>query len=210
MNILLSSAYLPPVQYFARMLQAQTIYIEQHDHYVKQTYRNRCSIVSANGAMTLTIPVEKLDGKCFMRDVRIAEHGNWRHLHWQSIVSAYGSSPFFEYYEYELRPFYHERKFTFLFDMNEALRELIFSWIDLDVNICYTNDYRTELSPDEVDLRERIHPKKDWNTDTDFQPEPYYQVFDAKLGFTPNQSIIDLVFNMGNESILVLQRCAGR
>lgn len=209
MDIYLSSAYLAPIQYYAKLLQGNRILIERCDNYIKQTYRNRCSIVAANGVMPLSIPIEKpLENKCLTRDIRIAEHGNWRHLHWQSIVSAYNSTPFFEYYEDELHPFY-ERKIEFLFDFNEQLRELVFSWIGIDrAVIAYTDEFKTEFADDEIDLRELIHPKKDWQIlDSHFSPEPYYQVFSEKMGFIPNQSIIDLVFNMGNESILVLQKC---
>ncbi len=208
MHIYLSSAYLAPIEYYAKLIQGNRVYIEQWDNYIKQTYRNRCSIVAANGIMPLSIPVEKPEtAKCLTRDIRIAEHGNWRHLHWNSIVSAYRSTPFFEYYEDELRPFY-EKKFDFLFDFNEQLRQLVCSWIGIETeHIHYTTDYKMEFSAEELDFRETIHPKKDWKVvDHDFHSEPYYQVFSEKFGFLPNQSIIDLVFNMGNESILILEK----
>lgn len=208
LDIYLSSAYLAPIEYYAAIASAEKVYLEQWDNYVKQTYRNRCSIVAANGRMPLSVPVEKPQSpKCLTKDIRIAEHGNWRHLHWVSIVSAYNSTPFFEYYEDEIRAFY-DRKFDFLFDFNEQLRELICSWIDIETShIHYTDEFKVDFAPDELDLRERIHPKKDWReTNSLFVPTPYYQVFQERFGFIPNQSIIDLVFNMGNESILVLQK----
>lgn len=210
MDIYLSTAYLAPVQYYAKLISHDRVFIESSDNYIKQTYRNRCSIVAANGIMPLSIPIEKPQtSKCLTRDIRIAEHGNWRHLHWNSIVSAYNSTPFFEYYGDELRPFY-EKKFEFLFDYNEELRELICSWIGIETNhIRYTDDFKTEFAEYEIDFREIIHPKKDWQSlDPDFQAKPYYQVFSEKFGFLPNQSVVDLVFNMGNESILVLEAAA--
>lgn len=207
MDIYLSTAYLAPIEYYSKLVGADRILIESGDNYIKQTYRNRCSIIAANGIMPLSIPIEKPQtAKCRTKDIRIAEHGNWRHLHWNSIVSAYNSTPFFEYFADDLRPFY-EKQFEFLFDFNEQLRELIFSWIGLNKVIHYTKDFKTELSDNELDLREIIHPKKDWKTlDSHFLAEPYYQVFEEKFGFLPNQSIIDLVFNMGNESLLILER----
>ncbi len=208
MDIYLSSAYLAPVEYYAKLISHERVFIESSDNYIKQTYRNRCSIVAANGIMPLSIPIEKPQtSKCLMRDIRIAEHGNWRHLHWNSIVSAYNSTPFFEYYQDELHPFY-EKKFDFLFDFNEQLRELICLWIGIDTShICCTHDFKMEFAGNELDFREIIHPKKDCQSlDPDFQVQPYYQVFSGKLGFIPNQSIVDLVFNMGNESILVLEK----
>ena len=207
MDIYLSSAYLAPIEYYAKLISAERIFIESCEHYMKQTYRNRCSIVATNGVMPLSIPIEKTQAlKTSTRDIRIAEHGNWRHLHWNSIASAYNSSPFFEYYEDELHPFY-EKKFEFLFDYNEQLRELICSWIGIDTShIRYTEEYKTDFSENEKDLREIIHPKKNWqHLDPSFRSADYYQVFSEKLGFVPNQSIIDLIFNMGNETILVLK-----
>lgn len=207
MDIFLSTAYLAPIEYYAKLMSHERVFIESCDNYIKQTYRNRCSIIAANGVMPLSIPVEKPQtSKCLTRDIRIAEHGNWRHLHWNSIVSAYNSTPFFEYYEDELCPFY-EKKFDFLFDYNEQLRELICSWIGIDTShIYYTTDFKMEFAESELDFREVIHPKKDWRTlDVAFEAKPYYQVFSERFGFLPNQSIVDLVFNMGNESILVLE-----
>lgn len=207
MAIYLSSAYLAPVEYYTKLLTAESVFIECYDNYVKQTYRNRCTILSANGAMPLSIPVEhnKKD-KCLMKDIRIADHGNWRHLHWNAIVSAYNSTPFFEYYRDDFQPFY-EKKYEFLFDLNEELRMLICNLLDIDTsNVKYTAGYVTELS-DKEDFRDIIHPKKDWKVlDASFTPEPYYQVFGQKFGFTENLSIIDLLFNMGSESLIVLNR----
>lgn len=212
MDIYLSSAYLAPVQYYAKFLQAENILIEQCDNYVKQTYRNRCTIAAANGLMPLSVPVEHSSGvKTPMRDIRIADHGNWRHLHWNAIVSAYNSSPFFEYYQDDFYPFYH-RKFEFLIDFNEGLQQTILDLLDIDCPpVGYTEQYKQDFEIDELDMREAIHPKKDWNiTDTDFISVPYYQVFEQKFGFQDNLSIIDLLFNMGNESLLVLMRSGAK
>ena len=125
MQILLSSAYLPPVQYFAHLQSAEQVWIEQYDHYQKQTYRNRCVIAAPDGPLSLTVPIEKPNTqKAFMRDIRISDHGNWRHLHWNAIESAYNHTPFFEYYKDDFRPFY-EKKFDFLVDYNEQLCQLV-------------------------------------------------------------------------------------
>lgn len=206
MNIYLSSAYLAPIQYYAKFLVADSINIEQHDNYIKQTYRSRCSIVSANGPIALSIPVEHSSKeKVQVKDIRIAEHGNWQHMHWNAIVSAYNSTPFFEYYQDDFYPFYH-KKFAFLFDFNEELRELILDLLRIKrPEIGYTEEYKTDFDDNESDLRDLIHPKKDWRVlDPAFKSVPYYQVFDQKLGFVDNMSIVDLLFNMGNESQLIL------
>ena len=131
-KVLLSSAYLAPVQYYSKMLLYPEVLVEQHDHYMKQTYRNRCVIATQAGTQALTVPVE-LDGKpkTFMRDVRISSHGAWQHLHWLSLVSAYENSPFFEYYADDFRPFY-ERKFDFLIDFNEQLCDTVCRLLGLE------------------------------------------------------------------------------
>jgi hypothetical protein len=149
------------------------------------------------------------------RDIRIAEHGNWRNLHWNAIVSAYRSSPFFEYYEDDFRPFYATKQ-AFLFDFNEQLRQLVCRLIDMEPKVSYSDHYQPPIganhthpttechSPnahEALDFREAIHPKKPPTT-TEFKP--YYQVFASRYGFQPNLSILDLLFNMGNEAILYL------
>ncbi len=207
-TVYLSSAYLAPIEYYTKLYAHHTAMIEQYDHYMKQTYRNRCTIAAPDGPLALTVPVIKPDTpKCIMRDIRISDHGNWRHLHWNAIESAYNHTPFFEYYKDDFRPFY-ERKYEFLMDFNEELCQLICSLIDLQPCMQRTQSYQIDFQPGEVDFRERIHPKKDYTLeDAAFRPEPYYQVFQEKLGFLPNLSIIDLLFNMGPESLLVLQKC---
>ena len=95
---LLSSAYFPPVQWMQKLHRYGHAIVERCDNFTKQTYRNRCLIATANGVQALTVPIERYDGaKCPMRDIRISDHGEWRHLHWNAIVSAYGESPFFMY-----------------------------------------------------------------------------------------------------------------
>ena len=125
-QVILSSAYLAPIEYYTKLLAYDTAYIERYDHYMKQTFRNRCVIASAGGALALTIPTEKSDeGKCLMKDIRISDHGNWRHVHWNAFVAGYKHSPFFDYYADEFRGFF-ERKYTFLFDFNMELCQWVF------------------------------------------------------------------------------------
>ncbi|MDU1904906.1 MAG: WbqC family protein [Dysgonomonas sp.] len=205
MGIHLSSLYLAPIQYYSKLISGDDIFVEQHENYIKQTYRNRCIILSANGPMTLSIPIESAGGKkALIRDIRIADHGNWRHLHWNALISAYNSTPFFEYYQDDFRPFY-EKRYEFLFDFNEELRQMICNLVNIDsTDVHYTNDYVKDTSKD---YRQIISPKKDWKTtDSDFYSVPYYQVFEQKFGFVENLSIVDLLFNMGNESLVILNK----
>ena len=201
----LSSAYLAPVQYYAKLYEYPHVYVEQYDHYTKQTYRNRCVIATAEGTQAMSVPTEKpATPKCLMKDIRISDHGRWRHLHWTALESAYRTSPYFDYYEDDLRPFY-EKKYTFLYDFNEALCQTVCQLIDLQPDIRRTNSYEQASEAWQADFRESIHPKKDFREDTHFAARPYYQVFGQKHGFIPNLSIADLLFNMGPESLLVLR-----
>lgn len=207
-TVCLSSAYLPPVQYFCKLMAFGNAVVEQYDHYAKQTYRNRCLIAGPDGPLALTVPIVKPDRpKCFLRDIRISEHGHWRHLHWNALESAYNHTPYFEYYKDDFRPFYDERRYEFLTDFNEALCRLMCELAGLHPTLTRTTEFRAEREPCEADFRDRIHPKRDYRTDDPhFRPVPYYQVFQERLGFLPNLSMVDLLFNMGPESILVLQQ----
>ena len=197
----ISTAYLGPVQLYTKLYAYDRIFLETQENYLKQTYRNRCVIAAANGPQSLTVPIVKPDApKCLTRDIRISDHGNWRHLHWNALVSAYRMSPFFEYYEEDFAPFY-EKKYDFLMDFNESLREVICNLIGLEPEISQTTEYLPEVP---ADYREIIRPKHEAHDET-FSPAPYYQVFKERFGFQPNLSIVDLLFNMGPESILVLK-----
>lgn len=206
MKVLLSSAYLAPVQYYAWMLAADEVLLEQHDHYMKQTYRNRCTIAAADGPLSLTVPIVKPENdKCPMKDIRISDHGNWRHLHWNALKSAYRMSPFWEYYEDDFRPFY-EKKWEFLMDYNQELQEKVCELIDMQPVITRTDAFLKPSDENILDLREVIHPKRDAALDEKFQVLPYYQVFKERQGFLPNMSIMDLLMNMGPEALLVLKQ----
>ena len=199
-TVYIATAYLGPIQQYAKMVQYPVVYLECCENYVKQTYRNRCTIAAANGPLSLSVPIIKPDSlKCLTKDIRISDHGNWRHLHWNALCSAYNMSPFFEYYADDFAPFY-EKRFTFLLDFNEQLRELICSLLDITPDIRQTETYDSTVSHD---FRESIQPRHPL-PDPDFTPRPYYQVFQEKFGFQPNLSIVDLLFNMGPESLLYL------
>lgn len=201
-RVYLSTAYLGPIQQYAKMEHFNEVYMEGAENYVKQTYRNRCVIAAANGPLPLSVPIVKPDNlKCLTRDIRISDHGNWRHLHWNALVSAYNMSPFFEYYADDFAPFY-ERRYDFLIDFNEALRAKICELIDLQPQVRFTESYLPAVVND---FREAIRPRHP-APDATFRNVPYYQVFQEKFGFQPNLSIVDLLFNMGPESLLVLQQ----
>ena len=211
---LLSSAYFGPVQWYQKLHRYDRCLIEQHDNFVKQTYRSRCIIPTTNGIQALSIPVSCPQGsqlsKTPMRDVRISDHGNWRHIHWNALCSAYGESPFFDYYQDDFRPFF-ERKWTFLFDFNMEIILKMVELLDIRPKISLTTAFLSDASMAENatenslvdDFRDIIRPKHP-GLDSDFMARPYYQVYQQKHGFQPNMSILDLLFNEGNEAILWL------
>lgn len=205
MRIILPSAYHAPIQYYTKFLLDAPVVIEQYDTYIKQTFRNRCQINAADGPMALSIPVEYSSReKTVVKDVRISDHGNWQHTHWNAILSAYNSTPFFEYYRDDFERFYTS-KFNYLIDFNEELLHLTLSLLKIDVpKISLSERYVDQLLKSDLDYRDSIHPKKDWQEDTLFTAKKYYQVFQDKHGFIPNLSILDLLFNIGNESLLIL------
>lgn len=210
MNAILSTTYFGPVQWYQKLNRFDGVLMEQHEHFLKQTYRNRCIIATTQGLQALTVPVEKTpsnlpDGR-LIKDVRISNHGKWRKEHWNALLSAYGESPFFEFYEDDIRPFFEDR-WEYLLDFNMAITEKMCKLLDIHPHIELTSSYQNSLPIGEgwggADFRTAIHPKHP-QEDSDFSPKPYYQVYKERFGFQPNLSILDLLFNMGNEAVLYL------
>ena len=205
LKALLSSTYFGPIQWYQKLNRYDECLIERHESFIKQTYRNRMIIPTTNGPLSLTIPTNH-DISLSMKDIRISDHANWRHVHWNALLSAYGESPFFEYYQDDIRPFY-EKKYEFLFDFNMETTEKMIELLDIRPKISITEAYiqSKELKEeDEIkDFRDAIRPKKPL-PDAEFSPKRYYQVYGQKHGFQPNMSILDLLFNEGNEAIFYL------
>ena len=192
-DILLSTAYLPPVLYFAHIAKARTVYLEKKETYIKQTYRNRCEIYSANGKLRLSIPVIRVNGNhTKTNDILISHRENWPSEHWRALESAYNSSPYFLYYKDALVPYFNDRA-TSLFEYNTRLLNTILELLELYPEIRFTETY-SQADDDLVDLRNTISP--DISVGKDHFPE-YQQVFSEKSGFLHNLSILDLLFNEG-------------
>lgn len=205
MKALLSSTYFGPIQWYQKLNRYDECLIERHESFIKQTYRNRMIIPTTNGPLSLTIPTNH-DISLSMKDIRISDHANWRHVHWNALLSAYGESPFFVYYQDDIRPFY-EKKYEFLFDFNMETTEKMIELLDIRPKISITEAYiqsKEQKEEDEIkDFRDAIRPKKPL-PDAEFVPKRYYQVYGQKHGFQPNMSILDLLFNEGNEAIFYL------
>jgi len=196
-ELLLSTAYLPNIQYIKAIACHGAATVEQWETFPKQTYRNRCEIATSGGRMTLTVPVIKACSKQLTRDVKISYAVPWQSKHWHAIASAYGSSPFFMYFRDALEPFFKE-KTEYLLDFNSKITETILSILDIKATISLTDDYIRNGDPKYEDLRNKIHPKVAQQQGNCYYDEtPYPQVFDSRMPFEPNLSVIDAIFNNG-------------
>ena len=197
---LLSTAYFGPVQWFQKVNRYDLAIVDERESFLKQTYRNRCIIATANGPQALTVPVER-GATGDISSLRISDHGNWRHIHWNALCSAYGESPFFDYYEDDVRPFFEER-WEYLCDYNMAIARRMCELLQVQEPVSTADAGPVDVSG-VADFRSLIRPKHA-QPDAEFEARPYWQVFGQKNGFLPNLSVLDLLFNMGNEAVLYL------
>lgn len=200
MNVLLHPTYFPSIAHFVAIVQAQEVRFEMDDNFAKQTYRNRCYIYGANGKLALNIPVVHTQkNRQKYRDVKIFNAEHWQSIHWKSLLSAYRTSPFFEYYEDELVSLF-QKPYTFILDFNLDCFETICDCLQLDLNLSETESYTT--TPESfTDLRPLVNVKKERPQKFD----PYTQVFGDKHGFLSNLSILDLLFNEGPNATSYLE-----
>ena len=202
-----SIAYFPPIEFFARAMQDSHIVLEAHEHYVKQTYRNRMRIASAQGSLDLIIPVTRPQGsKTNITNVLISYDEHWHTKHWHAITSAYKSSPFFEYYADEFYEFY-AKQHTDLWSFTNSILQVCIRLLSLQIKIENTQSFIKEYSLNGNDQRYTISPKHTTNT-TIYAPYP--QVFEEKYGFIPNLSILDVLCNVGPESGLYIKKVSER
>ena len=202
MNVLLVTSYWPNLHYFFYVLNASIINIEQFDNYSKQSYRNRTQILSANGVLNLSIPIKKNKSEKVVNAIEISYKEDWQKNHWRAITSAYKNSPYFDFFEEDLKVFY-SNKYNLLIDYNTDQIKFIIKVLKQKKNIQLTKQY--ERNPDSViDLRTIIHPKQSYLSDklvANKLDQSYYQTFENKISFTPNLSILDLLFNKGLHTI---------
>ena len=196
MKVLLPISYLGPASYFSVFIQSSEVFIESNEHFVKQSIRNRCSILSSNGTQLLSIPKERKSAdKTLITDINISKSQNWQKLHWQALISSYNSSPFFEYYKDQLGEFYHTNPSN-LFNFNLRLTELILSFLQTEKKIHFTSEYNRKF--DGIDFRN--HKFKNLEMDR------YEQVFSEKIEFQSDLSVLDVLFNLGPETTSYLER----
>ena len=197
-SILLSTAYLAPVSYFSLLKNAASAEIEREEHYLKQSYRNRCVILAANGTLPLSIPVIHNHTKELVKDTRISYAENWQKQHWRTLESAYRNSPYYVYYADELRVCF-EKKYAYLLEFNMELLMLFKKFFKLNTSITMSSVFKEPNSAN--DFRYTLHPKIQIRP-SDYKTYP--QLFSDKFGFQANLSCIDLLFNTGPQAAFFL------
>jgi len=197
MKLIIESQYFPPLTCYKGSCQLSNIVFEQYDHFQKMSFRNRLLMANANGVSVLSVPVEQgRNQKTLMKEVRIANRQSWQLQHWRSLESAYNRSPWFEFYRDELAALY-KKPFHFLLDWNLSCFEWTMEKLEWEISISRTKSYQKTYDPAAwIDRRGAILPKNYKG----FPPVKYHQVFEEKLGFLPNLSILDLLFCEGKRA----------
>lgn len=197
MNLLIHPTYFPSISHYVAMAQSEKIVFEMEDNFQKQTNRNRTYIYSPNGIQLLNIPVKhskQIHQKT--KDVKIETDFDWQKQHLKSLEAAYRSSPFFEFFEDDIRPIF-EKKHTYLMDLNLETLAIVSKCLRMKLEYCATTEYLHEVDSNvTMDLRQLANGKKD-----DSQFEPYTQVFEEKQGFLNNLSVLDVLFNEGKYAL---------
>ena len=198
-----STSYLPAIEYVSALLKFTAVQMEQWENYPKQTHRNRCHILGANGIQVLRIPVmHEQKTKIHIKDLKMSYSESWQRIHWFALQSAYNKSPFFEFYKDDFKKIIFSNK-TFLLDLNTELIQLILKILGAEIEINQTSTFK-KTYPDN-DFRFLSDSKTTQNLKPGTRNLKYLQVFSYKFGFTPNLSIVDLVFNNGKASRDYLQ-----
>lgn len=195
--------YLPSLEYFACLLKYGEIEIEAQEYFLKQTYRNRCHILTANGVDTLIVPVVHSEPKMPIKEVKIDYSQPWVKRHWGAIVAAYAKAPYFEYFGTDFERVF-QRKPTFLFDLNWELLTICLRLLRLKPTIRLTETYQPTLENGQFDALSLVHPKKGYGHNNLYVPVVYQQNFGRE--FVPNLSVIDLLMCQGAEATNILKR----
>ncbi len=193
-SILIELHYLPSLEYFCALLQSEHIELEKHEHFIKQSYRNRCYINTSQGVEMLIIPLTNKHGKPLIKDVRIDYRQKWQTNHWRTIETAYRKSPYFEHYSDDLKTILYKHH-DFLFDLNFELLSFCLKCIRFNPRLYVSVSYQKVTSTDVFDLRSKLTPKKPHLESEFYKPIPYNQVFGNR--FVANLSLIDLLFCEG-------------
>ncbi|MDH5399530.1 MAG: WbqC family protein [Cyclobacteriaceae bacterium] len=201
-KLLIDLQYLPPLEYFCLMSRYEEIHLEAHEHFVKQTYRNRCYILGPNKSVRLIVPVYDRSKKVLSGEVRIDHSQKWAGNHWRSLESSYGKSAFFIHYS-EMFEEIIRSKTENLFELNFKLLTLCLHLLGWKKKLVPTRAYEKSPKNNEYDdFRDYITPKDSHCERQIYTPKKYFQLFGKT--FAENLSIIDLLFSEGTHSGKVL------
>ncbi|MFY8035631.1 MAG: WbqC family protein [Cyclobacteriaceae bacterium] len=200
--VCIESHYLPSIEYLCAIYRAEAIDIETHEHFVKQSFRNRCYINTSQGKQMLILPVTNKHSKTPVHEIRIDHQQKWQNNHWRTIESAYRNAPFFEFYADELKQIIYD-KHEYLITINLHLLSFCLRKLGLPIKVSQTQKYEMELNSSILDLRGRIIAKEDFLHRPFYQPIAYQQVFGNN--FVPNLSFLDVLFCEGPNAIRIIQ-----
>ncbi|MEM8893991.1 MAG: WbqC family protein [Bacteroidota bacterium] len=204
-TIIVESQYLPGIAYFSLLLSADHVIIDGHEHYVRQTYRNRAEILGSNGVIDLTVPVIRSRSRQVFKSTKIDNTYGWQKIHWRGIRSSYGKSPFFEYYADNLRVCY-EKRYDSLVDLNHDVMSCLVKLTGLSLEINYSDRYVEAEGVESKDYISVIAPKNKSQFLPQFENITYSQVFGNK--FVKGLSLIDLLFCEGPNAGQLLRKMA--
>ncbi|GAB3258328.1 WbqC family protein [Larkinella harenae] len=195
--------YLPSLTYFTALLPFDTVWLEAAEHYGKQSYRNRCYVLTANGIDRLTVPVRNGTHKQLIREVQIDDRQAWRDRQWRCLVTAYSKAPFFEYYADELESVLR-RKWDYLFDLNLELLTLCLKWLGWQKNLVLTESFDKQAGTGILDAHSKIDGREALQNGRFYHPVAYQQNFGSV--FVPDLSILDLIFCQGTAASDLLRQ----
>lgn len=194
-----SSRYAGSVDYYAAMLRYGKVAIDLSEPFDKHhKHLNRMDIVGTNGCQQLSASLQKPNRRMAVGEVALSSHGNWRHTHWGALFSAYGRTPFFDYFADDLKQIYTDESIQTIASLNLTLHAAVIDFLDLDIETVVVDNKNDLAASDALNLRDGVL--------TEQTLEPYYQIWSSKFGFQPNQSILDLLFNVGREAVFVLRK----
>ncbi|ADR21697.1 hypothetical protein MATR_06700 [Marivirga tractuosa] len=202
-SILIEAQYLPCIAFFSSLVGKEKLILEAEEFFEKQTYRNRCHLLSSQQIEVLTVPLQGANKKIKSKDIKIDKDQKWNKKHWRSIQTCYGKSPFFEFFADEFKPIY-EKEYDFLWDLNLDLLTICLKITGQKLIITESDSYEKNVSGNVMDARSLIHPKKPDYLNQFYKPTAYGQSFGNN--FEPNLSVIDLLMNEGPNAKTVIQQ----
>ena len=203
--VIVEPHYLPSLEYFCALLSHDAVILETNEHYVKQSFRNRCYINTTQGVAMLSVPLADKHSRAYLKDIRIDYSQKWQNNQWRTLYSAYANAPFFEHYGDGL----HDgifRRHEFLVDLNRELLSFCLKSLRMEVSLSESVSYEKYVQNEVLDLRCMINAKKPYSERSFYRPHAYYQVFGS--AFEENLSVVDVLFCEGPQALGIIRKCS--